>query len=91
MLEQIIKEIIYKDLEDKDDMSNSQCGFIKNKLCHSNAISFPHRIIALADIEEAVDVIYLEHRESSDTVSSNILINKRKKWGNLLERECKND
>lgn len=90
MLEQIIKETIYKDLEDKEEMSNSQCGFIKNKWCHSNAISFPHRIIALADMEE-VDVIYLEHREFSDTVSSKILINKRKKWGNLLERECKTD
>lgn len=79
--EQIFKETIYKDLEDKEEMSNSHCGFVKNKLCPTNAISFPHRIIDLVDMEEAVDVIYLEHSKFSDTISYNILINNRKKCG----------
>lgn len=81
MPEQIIKETIYKDLEDKEKMSYSQHGFVKNKLCHTNVISFPHRIIDLADMEEAVDVIYLGPSKFSDTVSYNILINKRRKCG----------
>lgn len=81
MLEQIIKETICKHLEDNEEMSYSQHGFVKNKLCHTNEISFPHRIIELADMEEAVDVIYLETSKFSDTVSYNILINKRRKHG----------
>lgn len=81
MLEQIIKETIYKDLKDKEEMSNSQHGFVRSKLCHSNAISLPHNVTDLADMEEAVDVIYLEHSNFPDTVSYNILINKRKKCG----------
>lgn len=64
-----------------EEMRNSQHVFVKNKLCPTNAISFPHRIIDLADMEEAVDVIYLEHSKFSDTVSYNILINSRKKCG----------
>lgn len=81
MLEQIFKETIYKDLEDKEEMSSSQHGFVKNKLCPTNAISFPYRKIDLADMEEAEGVIYLEHSRFFDTVSYNILINNRKKCG----------
>lgn len=60
-------------------MSYSQHVFVKNQLCHTNVISFPHRIIELAHMKEAVDVIYLELSKFSDTVSYNILINKRRK------------
>lgn len=81
MLEQTIKETICKHLEDNEEMSYRQHGFVKNKLCHTNVISFPHRIIDLADMEEAVVVIYLDPSKVSDTVSYNILINKRRKCG----------
>lgn len=59
-------------------MSYGQHGFVKNKLCHTNVISFPHRIIELVDMGEAASIIYLDPGKFSDTVSYSILINKRK-------------
>lgn len=79
MLEQIIKETICKHLEDNKEMSYSQHGFVKNKLCHTNVIFFPPRIVDLVDMGEAVDVMYLEPSKFSDSVLYNILINKRRK------------
>lgn len=58
----------------KREMNNSQQGFVRNKLCQTNLISFCDRITYLMDTAEPQTVIFLI--KAFDSVSYNMLISK---------------
>lgn len=62
-------------------IKNSQHGFVKNKLCQTNLISFFDRVTGLVDNREVGDVMYLDLSEAFDTVQHDILISKLEKYG----------
>ncbi|CAM5146515.1 unnamed protein product [Natator depressus] len=72
-MEQIIKQSICKHLED-NVISNSQHGFVKNKLCHINLLAFFDRVTSPVDRGEAVDAVYLYFSKTFDTVLHDLLI-----------------
>lgn len=56
ILEQMIKQTIYKHQED-NRVSSSQHGFVKNKSWQTDLIFICDRVIGLLDRKEAVNVI----------------------------------
>ncbi|CAM5160171.1 unnamed protein product [Natator depressus] len=80
LMEQMIKKSTCKHLEDNQVISNSQHGFVKNKLCQTNLIAFFDRVTSLVDRGEEVDVVYLDFSKAFDTVSHDLLINKLGKY-----------
>lgn len=77
---QIIKQSIYKHLQDDKVIKISQHRFVKNKLCQPNLISFFDRLNGFVDKGEAADVIYLDFSRVSATVLQEIPINKLGKY-----------
>lgn len=77
---QIIKQSIYKHLQDDKVIKISQHRFVKNKLCQPNLISFFDRLNGFVHKGEAADVIYLDFSRVFATVLQEIPINK----GNMI-------
>lgn len=73
---QIIKQSIYKHLQDDKVIKISQHRFVKNKLCQPHLISFFDRLNGFVDKGEAADVIYLDFSRVFATVLQEIPINK---------------
>jgi len=83
-MEQLILEVIIKQVEEKKVIRSSQHGFIKGKSCLTNLIAFYDDMTGWVDEGRAVDV-YLNFSKPFDTVSHNILLGKLRKYG-LNER-----
>uniref|UniRef100_A0A670IJS6 Reverse transcriptase domain-containing protein n=1 Tax=Podarcis muralis TaxID=64176 RepID=A0A670IJS6_PODMU len=81
ILEQIIKQTVCEHLERNAVITNSQHGFLKNKSCQTNLISFFDRITSLVDEGNAVDVAYLDFSKAFDKVLHDILVKKLVKCG----------
>uniref|UniRef100_A0A670IE66 Reverse transcriptase domain-containing protein n=1 Tax=Podarcis muralis TaxID=64176 RepID=A0A670IE66_PODMU len=81
ILEQIIKQTVCEHLERNAVITNSQHGFLKNKSCQTNLISFFDRITSLVDEGNAVDVVYLDFSKAFDKVPHDILVKKLVKCG----------
>uniref|UniRef100_UPI00109F2E4C uncharacterized protein LOC114596483 n=1 Tax=Podarcis muralis TaxID=64176 RepID=UPI00109F2E4C len=81
ILEQIIKQTVCEHLERNAVITNSQHGFLKNKSCQTNLISFFDRITSLVDEGNAVDVAYLDFSKAFDKVPHDILVKKLVKCG----------
>lgn len=77
---QIIKQSIYKHLQDDKVIKISQHRFVKNKLCQPNLISFFDRFNVFVVKGEAADVIYLDFSRGFATVLQEIPINKLGKY-----------
>lgn len=77
---QIIKQSIYKHLQDDKVIKISQHRFVKNKLCQANLISFSDRLNGFVDKRETADVIYLDFSRVFATVLQEIPINKLGKY-----------
>jgi len=81
MMEQLILEVIIKQVEEKKVIRSSQHGFTKGKSCLINLIAFYDGMTGWVDEGRAVDVVYLNFSKAFDTVSHNILIEKLRKCG----------
>jgi len=81
LMEQLILDIITKQLEVKKIIRSSQHGFMKGKSYLTNMVAFHYVMTSWVDEGRAVNVVYLDLRKSFDTVSHNTIISKFKKCG----------
>jgi len=81
VMEQLIMDVISKQVEEKKVIRNSQHGFTKGKSCPTNLIAFYDSMTSWVEEGRAVDVVYLDFSKAFDTVSCNILIGKLRKCG----------
>jgi len=81
MMEQLILEVIIKQVEEKKVIRSSQHGFTKGKSYLTNLIAFYYGVTGWVDEGRAVVVVYLDFSKAFDTVSHNILLGKLRKCG----------
>ncbi|XP_070619981.1 polyadenylate-binding protein 4 isoform X1 [Erythrolamprus reginae] len=81
ILEKITQKQLIHFLETNKIISNSQHGFIRNKSCQTNLISFFNTITKSVDQRNSVDLIYLDFSKAFDKVDHNLLIHKLEKNG----------
>jgi len=80
-MDQLIPEVIIKQVEEKKVIKSSQHGFTNGKSCLPNLIAFYDCVTGWVDEGRAVDVVYLDFSKAFDTVSRNILLGKLRKRG----------
>jgi len=80
-LEQIIPEVIIKQVEEKKVVRSSQHGFTKRKSSLTNLTDFYNGMTGWVDEGRAVDIFYVDFSKAYDTVSHNILLGKLRKCG----------
>ena len=87
IFERIIYEKILNLTEAKID--SRQHGFLRNKSCSTNLLSFTNSISLSLHDKTGVDVVYFDFAKAFDTVSHDLILNKLKKQygidGNLLK------
>jgi len=81
VMEQLILDVISKQVEEKKVIRCSHHGFTKGKSCLTNLIAFYDGVTGWVDEVRAVDVAYLDFSKAFSTVSHNILLGKLRKCG----------
>jgi len=81
VMEQLILEVIIKQVKEKKVIRSSQDGFTKGKSCLTNLIAFYDGMTGWVDEGRAVDVVYPNFSKAFDTVSHDILLGKLRKCG----------
>ena len=72
-MEQIISGTIMDQLKVNQGIRPSQHGFMNDRSCLTNLISFYDKVTRLVGEGQAVDVVYLDFSKAFDTVPHNIL------------------
>lgn len=88
LMESIIKDQLVIYLASSSLIKDTQHGFMKNKSCFTNLITFFECISGWVDNQEPVDVIYLDFKKAFDRVSHQLLLHKLQAYGvdgNLLK------
>jgi len=67
-MEQLILEVIIKEVEAKKVIRSSQHGFTKGKSCLTNLIAFYDDMTGWLDEERAMDVVYLDFSKAFDSL-----------------------
>jgi len=81
VMEQLILEVIVKQVGEKKVIGSSQQGFTEGKSGLTNLIAFYDVMSGWVDEGRAVDVLYLDFSKIFDTISHNILLGKFRKCG----------
>jgi len=76
ILEQFIFSVFTGRVKDNQGIRPRQHGFMKDRSCLTNLISFSNQVTSLVDEGKAVDVTYLDFRKAFDTVPHSILLEK---------------
>uniref|UniRef100_A0A8B9BNZ0 Reverse transcriptase domain-containing protein n=1 Tax=Anser brachyrhynchus TaxID=132585 RepID=A0A8B9BNZ0_9AVES len=76
LMEQIILSVITRHLQGNQAIRPSQHGFMKDRSCLTNPISFYDKVTRLVDEGKAVDVAYLDFSKAFDTIFNSILLKK---------------
>ncbi|GAB0186148.1 mitochondrial enolase superfamily member 1 [Grus japonensis] len=74
IMERFILSVLTRQVQDNQGIRPSQHGFMKDRSCLTNLISFYDQATRLVD--EAVEVIYLDFSKAFNTVSHSILLEK---------------
>ena len=75
-MEQIVLGEITQHVHAIQGIRPSQHGFMKDRLCLTNLISFYDWVTRLVDEGKAVDVVYLDFSKAFDMVSQCLLLRK---------------
>ncbi|XP_009975460.1 PREDICTED: LOW QUALITY PROTEIN: uncharacterized protein LOC104371668, partial [Tauraco erythrolophus] len=81
VMEQLIRETIFRLMNNKKTLRNSHHGFIKGKSCLTNSITLYDETIGLVDEGRAMDIVYRDFSKAFDTVSRKILTKKLLMYG----------
>jgi len=81
VMEQLILEVINKQVQEKKFIRSSQHGFTKGKSCLTNLIAFYDGMTGWVDEGRTVDVVYLDFSKAFNAASHNILLGKLRKCG----------
>ena len=73
VMEEITRSQITGRVRDNQGTGPSQRGFLKDRSCLIDPISFYDQVTRLVDEAKAVDVVYLDFSEAFDSVSHGIL------------------
>jgi len=80
-MEQLILQVIIKQVKEKKAIRSSQHGFTKGKSCLTNLIAFYDGTTDWLDEGRAVDVVYHDFSKAFDTVSQNTFLGRLRKCG----------